>query len=53
MRRFAMKALFTALNFNRSDRTRIDWDRTVLIASTAVTAGLVALYFFGKSASRW
>ena len=53
MRRFAMEALFTALNFNRSDRTRIDWDRTVLIASTAVTVGLVALYFFGKSASRW
>jgi hypothetical protein len=53
MRRFAMKALFTALNFNRSDRTRIDWDRTVLIASTAVTVGLVVLYLFGKSASRW
>jgi len=53
MRRFAMKALFTALNLNRGERSRIDWDRTVLIVSTAVTIGLVALYFFGKSTSRW
>ena len=53
MRRFAMKALFTALNFNRSGRARIDWDRSALIVSTAVTFGLVALYIFGKSTSRW
>jgi hypothetical protein len=53
MRRFAMKTLFTALNLNRTERTRIDWDRTVLIVSTAVTLGLVALYVFGKSTARW
>jgi hypothetical protein len=53
MRRFAMKALFTALNLNRTERARIDWDRTVLIVSTAVTLGLVALYVFGKSTARW
>jgi hypothetical protein len=53
MRRFAMKALFTALNLNRTERTRIDWDRTALILSTAVTLGLVALYLFGKSTARW
>ena len=53
MRRFAMKALFTALNFNRPDRRRIDWDRTVAVFSTTVTLGLVALYIFGKSATRW
>ena len=53
MRRFAMKALFTALNLNRTERTRTDWDRTVLIASTAVTVGLIALYIFGNSTSRW
>jgi len=53
MRRFAMKALLTALNLNRAERTRIDWDRTVLILSTAVTLGLVALYIFGKATSRW
>ena len=39
MLRFAMKALFTALNLNRTERTRIDWDRTVLIVSTAMTRG--------------
>jgi hypothetical protein len=32
---------------------RIDWERTILIVSTAVTVGLVALYVFGKSTSRW
>ncbi len=53
MRRFAMKALFTALNFNRAERARVDWDRTILIISTAVTVGLVALYLYGKSTSRW
>ena len=53
MRRFAMKALFTALNLNRTERTRIDWDRTALILSTAVTLALVALYLFGKSTARW
>lgn len=53
MRRFAMKALFTVLNLNRAERTRIDWDRTVIVVSTAVTIGLVALYIFGKSTARW
>lgn len=53
MRRFAMKALFTVLNFNRTERTRLDRDRAVLIVSTAVTLGLVALYAYGKSTSRW
>ncbi|MGY8711122.1 hypothetical protein RAD16_35790 [Bradyrhizobium sp. 18BD] len=53
MRRFAMKALFTVLNLNRTERSRIDWDRSVLIVSTAVTVGLVALYIFGKSTARW
>jgi hypothetical protein len=53
MLRFAMKALFTALNLNRAERTRSDWDRAVLIVSTAVTLGLVALYVFGKSTARW
>ncbi|MDN3278023.1 hypothetical protein QWJ07_27420 [Frankia sp. RB7] len=56
MRRFAMKAL---LNLNRAERTlrsartRIDWDRTAIVVSTAVTLGLVALYIFGKATSRW
>jgi hypothetical protein len=36
MRRFDMKALFTVLNLNRTERIRID---TVLVFSTAVTFG--------------
>ena len=31
----------------------MDWERTIRIVSTAVTVGLVALYVFGKSTSRW
>lgn len=53
MRRFAMKALFTALSFRRAERERIDWDRRILILSTAVTLGLIALYVYGKSTTRW
>lgn len=53
MRRFAMKALFTALDVSRAERMRIDRDRCILIFSTAVTIGLVALYVFGKSTARW
>ncbi|MBR1089132.1 hypothetical protein JQ621_16830 [Bradyrhizobium manausense] len=48
-----MKALFTALNLDRTERTRIDWDRRVVIISTAVTVGLIALYAYGKATSRW
>ena len=53
MRRFAMKALFTALNLDRAERTRIDWDRRVLIFSTVVTIALIAIYVWGKADSRW
>jgi hypothetical protein len=59
MRRFAMKALLTVLNLDRAEwtlraaRTRIDWDRTAIVVSTAVTLGLVALYIYGKATSRW
>jgi hypothetical protein len=53
MRRFAMKALITVLNLDRAERARIDWDRTAIVVSTAVTLGLVALYIFGKATSRW
>jgi hypothetical protein len=53
MRRFAMKALFMALNLNRTERARIDWERTAIIVSTAVTLGLIALFVFGKSTARW
>ncbi|WFU84700.1 hypothetical protein QA645_18755 [Bradyrhizobium sp. CIAT3101] len=53
MRRFAMKALFAVLNLDRAEWTRIDWDRTAIVVSTAVTLGLVALYVVGKATSRW
>ena len=53
MRRFGLKALFTLLALNRTGHKRFDWDRVTLIASTAVTVGLVALYVYGKATSRW
>ena len=53
MRRFAMKALFTALSLSRTERTRIDWDRRILVFSTAVTISLLTLYILGKSTARW
>jgi len=53
MRRFALKALFTALAFRRAEKERIDWDRNILVFSTAVTVALVALYVYGKATSRW
>jgi hypothetical protein len=48
MRRFAFKALFTALTLNKFDKKRPDWDRIVLIFATAVTFCMVALYLFEK-----
>ena len=53
MRRFALKALFAALTFNRAETKTIDWDRRVLIISTSVTIALVVLYAYGKATSRW
>ena len=53
MRRFAFKALFAVLSLNMTGRKRLDWDRVVLIFSTSVTVGLVALYVYGKITSRW
>lgn len=52
MHRFAMKALFTALSLSRAERTRIDWDRRILILSTGVTIALIALYVWAKATSR-
>jgi hypothetical protein len=53
MRRFAFKALVTMLSLNRAERRRPDWDRLILIFSTTVTIGLVALYAYGKVTARW
>lgn len=53
MRRFAMKALFTALNLNPARRERVDWGRRISAFSALVTIGLIALYLYGKATSRW
>jgi hypothetical protein len=53
MRRFAPKAIFALLTLNRAENKSPPWDRIILIFSTAVTIGLVALYVFGKATSRW
>jgi hypothetical protein len=50
----AVKAIFAILTLNKGDdRERVDWDRVILIFSTSVTIGLVAIYVWGKSTSRW
>jgi hypothetical protein len=53
MRKFALKAIFSLLTLDRAERKWLDWDRTILIFSSSVTVGLVALYIYGKSTSRW
>jgi hypothetical protein len=53
MRRIPLKALLAVLTLNRTAKKRLDWDRIVLVFSTAVTVGLIALYGYGKATSRW
>jgi len=53
MPRFAGKALLTFLTANRSRSKQPSWDRIIIVASTAVTVGLVALFIYGKATSRW
>ena len=53
MRKAGLKAVLALLALRRSGRDRPDWDRIILIFSTSVTIGLVALYLFGKATSRW
>ena len=53
MRRFGMKALLTILTVNRSSKREPDWDLIIIMASTIVTVGLVALYAYGKATARW
>ncbi len=52
MRRFGLKALFAVLVLSKTEHKRFDWDRAILIFSTAVTIGLIALYMYGKITSR-
>lgn len=53
MRRLAPKALFAIFAMSKSGHKRPDRDRVILIVSLVVSAGLVALYAFGKATSRW
>jgi hypothetical protein len=53
MRKFGLKALFTVLALSKTGKRRLDWDRVILIFSTSVTIGLIALYVYGKVTSRW
>jgi hypothetical protein len=53
MRKSGLKALFSILALSKAGKKRRDWDRIILIFSTAVTIGLVALYLYGKATSRW
>jgi hypothetical protein len=53
MPRPGIKALFAVLNLNRMRERRPDWDIVIIVCSTLVTIGLVALYAYGKVSSRW
>jgi hypothetical protein len=48
-----MKVVLTAFTMNRSRQKRPDWNRIIIILSTAVTIGLVAAYLYGTATSRW
>jgi hypothetical protein len=52
MPKVGMKAVLTMLALSRSGR-QPDWDRIVIVASTVVTIGLIALYVYGKATARW
>jgi hypothetical protein len=51
--RFGSKALLTFLTLSRPHRRQPDWDRGIIMLSTTVTIGLVALYAYGKATSGW
>ncbi|HLG81102.1 MAG TPA: hypothetical protein VKY22_08805 [Bradyrhizobium sp.] len=53
MRKFAPKAIFAIFTLRKTAADRPQWDRMILVFSTAVTLGLVALYAYGKATSRW
>lgn len=53
MQKPALKAIFSILTLSRTEKGKPDWDRLIVIFSTAVTIGLVAIYVFGKATSRW
>lgn len=50
MRTRGLKAVFALLALNRNGNKPPDWDRVVLIFSSCVTVGLIAIYIYGKVA---
>jgi len=53
MRNTVLKAAASLLTLSLADGARPNWDRIIIIASTVVTIGLVALYIHGKTTGRW
>ena len=53
MPRFAPKSIFAFFTLGLTERKRRDWDWIITIFSTCVTIGLIVLYIYGKSTSRW
>jgi hypothetical protein len=53
MPKFPAKAMLALLTLNRSRQERPHWDRIVIVGSTVVTIGLIALFAYGKATSRW
>jgi hypothetical protein len=50
MRTRGLKAVFALLALNRKSDKPPDWDRVVLIFSSCVTVGLIAIHVYGKVA---
>ena len=48
MRARGLKAVFALLALSRTSNKRPNWDRVVLIFSSCVTVGLIAIYVYGK-----
>jgi hypothetical protein len=53
LRKAGLKAVLALLAIGRAGHDWPHWDRVILIFSTAVTIGLIALYAYGKATSRW
>ncbi|MBV9565585.1 MAG: hypothetical protein JOY90_34810 [Bradyrhizobium sp.] len=53
MPRLGPKALFAIFTLGGSRRQRPNWNRIILMASVAVTIGLIAIYLYGKDSLRW
>lgn len=53
MRTQGLKAFLAILRLNKTSSRRFSMERAVLVFSTAVTLGLIAVYVFEKATGRW